>query len=414
MQRDLLIIVVFLMTAGTMLTIMGALDPDWSDNGTGEAGLYSVCGGRNISPSCKVSGGANATNQRFFTGETTCSQYTATGPLAAITAGLALIAAVGIISSRGAVFNHMALEHMDMYDGVTMGSLTLAFAMGAVAMSLYLEMVLSSGKNGLAGTGNGLILFITGWAMLFIPWLMWVASLNSLAMRSWLTNWGMIGTSNFWIIASVALLAASLVTPDWNKVLVRQDLITPPDFATIDADMHAVVGVAPADSTLGLITATIIAPAPAAADPNRKLSLNPWGYALCTPIQSNCKWRTADFFKGDDCDQFVGAQSMAWIAVILVVLSLLIMAGSVRESLYGWMSLGGVSLLALASGVIAIILYIVTVDPISPGTSIHGDGFVMFSIGVLLTGLVGTILGCSGAYDKWNVDDDDDYTSVPT
>jgi len=401
-------------TAGAVLTTMGALSPAWTTNGAGQMGLYSVCGCRSIDFDCNVGAGDGNPREEFFTGKTTCSEYSATRVLAAATLGFLYFGVVASIATRGEMYNKPSFAAMGPLEWLGVSCLSVAFATGTVVVGLYVHTIQQSNKNGLADLEVGAILFMTGWAMIALPWAVWFISVvGSGDVRTALSpnQWEGMATSNFWLSASLVLVAAAVIFPEWNKVLVREDLITPPDFQSVHDQMHMVVGVDPADTNLAAITDSIITPGPDSEKPNRHMHLNPWGYCLCTPIKPECEWRTADFFKGSNCAQFQSAQVFGWLAMAFALLTHMSLIFNGTETGAGYASLTTFAFLTGVAGVISLSLYGDLAHNDIPGTDLEGYGFILFTIGAGLTALVGFFVGAERSYSLFSASE---YSPIET
>lgn len=394
---------VFAITAGAALVSMGALSPEWSTNGAGNSGLYSVCGCRNIDFDCDVATGVNGTREEFFTAKTECSEYSSTRVLAAITLGFVFIATVANIASEGYMYNYENIMNMDALSITGVLSLTAAFATGTVVVGLYLNTVLESGKNGLQGLDDGVILFVTGWAILAVPWALWALSIPFLSVRKMFGPGasGGMATSNFWTTASLILIAVAVMYPEWNKVLVREDMITPLDFQKVHNDMHAVIGANPNITRLHNITDSIITPPPETEKANDHLRLNPWGYCLCTDLKPNCKWQGASFFSGDKCDRFTSAQVFGWLTMAFALLTHIAMIFNNDKTIEGFAS---VTTFALLTGFFAIISTSIYGDLMAGvhGTKPDGAGFIMFIVGAFLVSFTGFVVGAWRTWSKYS------------
>lgn len=394
---------VFAITAGAVLTTMGALSPEWSTNGTGNSGLYSVCGCRNIDFDCDVATGVNNTREEFFTGKTECSEYSSTRVLATITLGFVFFATVSNIASEGNMYNNQNIMNMDTISIIGVSSLTMAFAVGTVVVGLYLNIILESSKNGLQGIDVGLILFLTGWAMLAVPWAIWALSFMSLSVRRMFGPGAMegVGTSNFWTTAALILIAVAVIYPEWNKVLVREDLIAPPDFQSVHDDMHAVIGANPNRTSLHNITESIITPRAETEDANDHLRLNPWGYCLCTDLKPDCKWQGASFFSGDKCTRFTVSQVFGWLTLAFVLVTHLSMISNVKNTMEGF---AATTTFSFISGFCALISVSIYGDLMSgvKGTQPDGFGYIMFTVGAFLVSFTGFVVGAWRTWGKYS------------
>lgn len=404
MDRTSYFFFVFFITAGAVLTTMGALSPAWNRNGAGQMGLYSVCGCRNIDFDCKVGAGTGNPRESFFTGKTTCSEYSATRVLAAATLGFLFLGVVTSIATKGEMYNKPGFGSMDPMDVLGVGCLTLAFACGTVVVGLYVNTIHESKSNGLANLDDGAILFMTGWAIIALPWAIWfIGMVGGGEVRTALSpnSWTGMAFSNFWLTASVILVASGVIFPEWNKVLVREDLITPPDFQGVHNNMHSVVGISNQSlTTLSAITDNIITPRADTEKPDRHLHLNPWGYCLCTDIKPECEWQDADFFRGSKCDRFQSAQVFGWLTMGFALLTHLSMIFNGMESGEGHATMATFAFLTGVSAIVSLSLYGDLSTDI-PGTQLDGHGFILFTIGAGLIAIVGFLVGAIMSYQKF-------------
>lgn len=392
-------LLVLMFTAGLGLTVMSLGSPEWSTNGSGHSGLLETCGCRSLDTNCKVGDSSVPGREKFFTGKTTCGEYIGARWLAVIAGIGFLFTATGMLTSNedGVMKMGSAFSWTRPLDSLVSLSLWAGFGASVVAMILFVKIVIESGKNGLNGFDLGAVFFFLGMAIFGLVTFMWFVSFNSASRAAFGAYWS-VGMLRLLYLFGYVVVCYSLTAPEWSQVQVRQDLITIPDVQTVSDDMHAALALDPLDTTYEARIADTLVPAAPGGAVGRAASLNLWGFCMCRPYSSqpdSCRWSGANFLSGDNCGEWKAARGFLIFSTAVIFAMGLVFALFPGQA---WMykTLFGLSIIASVAGIVGTSLYADAAGAIKGGTDPDGYAYILYNVGLFVTGLSGLIIGGLG------------------
>lgn len=394
---------------GVVFVLVGAVSTEWSEEGAGIAGLYNVCGCRDINESCRAGTGVKDVKDKVIPRATDCDSYTISRGLiyAAVIISfawyvLAVSPFVGPYPKKGNGVEHRA----GAYEWIFFVLNTLTFGLAVVGWSLWISLTEDNEKDHILLDNNpGFILFLTGSAMVFIPWVVWLIAFFNADAAENLATWDMVRIGRFWFTAAMLILFTSVVQPDWALIKVHEAKFVPnaTGITNLGIDMNAVVAQDPLDNTLPAALAPLLSPPVGTEPASKALTLNLMGYCLCTNIKPSCNWRNATI--SDDknglypkeCETYETAQAFGWITVAFAIMTLLVACfmSVGGESNYPWLYFFGLlSVITGFAGVICVSTYSTAVDSLKPSPDVDGVGYILFIVGFVLVFVTGFIAAC--------------------